>query len=163
MVCLMSHLCTSIRWNIILKLVFGFNVENICIFILLSEIIDAYIQFLVTITSDIYCCRSNSCAARQPIPHSAQKTPSSPTCTHQTSAASLCRQAHSCPVSSLLLLSEVTLLSGGEKDRKICAWDCAMDYDKRAEARVRETLQGSENGIVAFLKWVKSWGRSEYK
>ena len=48
-------------------------------------------------------------------------------------------QAHQCPVSSLLLLSEVTLLSGGEKDRKICAWDCAWEYGKRAEARVRQS------------------------
>ncbi|KAF0305942.1 Echinoderm microtubule-associated protein [Amphibalanus amphitrite] len=51
-------------------------------------------------------------------------------------------EAHSCPVSSLLLLSEITLLSGGEKDRRICAWDCGMDYDKRAETRLPEAAGG---------------------
>ncbi|XP_037076914.1 echinoderm microtubule-associated protein-like CG42247 [Pollicipes pollicipes] len=47
-------------------------------------------------------------------------------------------EAHSCAVTALLLLSEVTLLSGGERDRKICAWDCEHGYSKRAETRLPE-------------------------
>ena len=44
-------------------------------------------------------------------------------------------------VTSLLMLSEVTLMSGGERDRRICAWDCSQDYVKRAETKVRHGVQ----------------------
>ncbi|XP_037085489.1 echinoderm microtubule-associated protein-like CG42247 [Pollicipes pollicipes] len=51
-------------------------------------------------------------------------------------------EAHSSAVTSLLLLSEVTLLSGGEGDRRICAWDCSEQYTKRAETRLPEAAGG---------------------
>lgn len=45
-------------------------------------------------------------------------------------------QAHNKGVSALVMLSEGTLLSGGEKDRKICAWDSLQNYKKITESKV---------------------------
>lgn len=45
-------------------------------------------------------------------------------------------QAHNKGVSSLVMLSEGTLLSGGEKDRRIIAWDSLQNYKKITETKV---------------------------
>jgi hypothetical protein len=45
-------------------------------------------------------------------------------------------QAHTKGISALVMLSEGTLLSGGEKDRKIIAWDTLQNYKKITEAKV---------------------------
>lgn len=45
-------------------------------------------------------------------------------------------QAHNKGISSLIMLSEGTLLSGGEKDRKIIAWDTLQNYKKITETKV---------------------------
>ncbi|KAK3871093.1 hypothetical protein Pcinc_023739 [Petrolisthes cinctipes] len=38
--------------------------------------------------------------------------------------------AHTSAVNCLQLLSEGTVLAGGDKDRKIIAWDCEEDFEK---------------------------------
>lgn len=45
-------------------------------------------------------------------------------------------EAHNKGVSSLVMLSEGTLLSGGEKDRRIIAWDSLQNYKKITETKV---------------------------
>lgn len=45
-------------------------------------------------------------------------------------------EAHNKGISSLVMLSEGTLLSGGEKDRKIIAWDSLQNYKKITETKV---------------------------
>lgn len=52
-------------------------------------------------------------------------------------ACSIFVQAHNKSISSLIMLSEGTLLSGGEKDRKIIAWDSLQNYKKITETKVR--------------------------
>lgn len=37
------------------------------------------------------------------------------------------------------MLPEGTLLSGGEKDRKIIAWDSLQNYNKITETKVRDS------------------------
>lgn len=54
------------------------------------------------------------------------------------------KQAHNKGISSLVMLSEGTLLSGGDKDRKIIAWDSLQNYKKVTEAKV--------SSIEAFLR-----------
>ncbi|EEB10507.1 WD-repeat protein, putative [Pediculus humanus corporis] len=44
--------------------------------------------------------------------------------------------AHNKGIGSLIMLSEGTLLSGGEKDRRIIAWDSLQNYKKVTEAKV---------------------------
>jgi microtubule-associated protein-like 1/2 len=39
-------------------------------------------------------------------------------------------------ISALVMLSEGTLLSGGERDRKIIAWDTLQNYKKITETKV---------------------------
>ncbi|KAK9890613.1 hypothetical protein WA026_011976 [Henosepilachna vigintioctopunctata] len=51
-------------------------------------------------------------------------------------------EAHNKGVSALVMLSEGTLLSGGEKDRKICAWDSLQNYKKITESKLSETAGG---------------------
>ncbi|KAI5709816.1 hypothetical protein M8J75_003490 [Diaphorina citri] len=51
-------------------------------------------------------------------------------------------EAHTKGISSLVMLSEGTLLSGGEKDRKIVAWDSLQNYKKIAEAKLAEINGG---------------------
>lgn len=46
-------------------------------------------------------------------------------------------EAHIKGISCLVMLSEGTLLSGGEKDRKIIAWDSLQNYKKITEIKVR--------------------------
>jgi hypothetical protein len=45
-------------------------------------------------------------------------------------------QAHTKGISALVMLSEGTLLSGGERDRKIIAWDTLQNYKKITETKV---------------------------
>ncbi|CAB3251920.1 unnamed protein product [Arctia plantaginis] len=45
-------------------------------------------------------------------------------------------EAHIKGISSLVMLSEGTLISGGEKDRKIAAWDSLQNYKKITETKV---------------------------
>ena len=49
-------------------------------------------------------------------------------------------EAHNKGISSLVMLSEGTLLSGGEKDRKIIAWDSLQNYKKITETKVCQDL-----------------------
>ncbi|KAL1137752.1 hypothetical protein AAG570_009448, partial [Ranatra chinensis] len=51
-------------------------------------------------------------------------------------------EAHNKGISSLVMLSEGTLLSGGEKDRKIVAWDSIQNYKKITETKLPETAGG---------------------
>ncbi|XP_045474568.1 echinoderm microtubule-associated protein-like CG42247 [Harmonia axyridis] len=51
-------------------------------------------------------------------------------------------EAHNKGVSALVMLSEGTLLSGGEKDRKICAWDSLQNYKKITESKLSESAGG---------------------
>lgn len=46
-------------------------------------------------------------------------------------------EAHNKGISSLVMLSEGTLLSGGEKDRKIAAWDSLQNYKRITDTKVR--------------------------
>lgn len=46
-------------------------------------------------------------------------------------------EAHNKGISCLVMLSEGTLLSGGERDRKIVAWDSLQNYKKITEIKVR--------------------------
>lgn len=45
-------------------------------------------------------------------------------------------QAHNKGINALIMLQEGTLLSGGEKDRKIIAWDSLQNYNKITETKV---------------------------
>jgi hypothetical protein len=45
-------------------------------------------------------------------------------------------EAHNKGISCLVMLSEGTLLSGGERDRKICAWDSLQNYKKITDIKV---------------------------
>ncbi|XP_044268037.1 echinoderm microtubule-associated protein-like CG42247 isoform X2 [Tribolium madens] len=51
-------------------------------------------------------------------------------------------EAHNKGVSSLVMLSEGTLLSGGDKDRKIVAWDSLQNYKKITETKLAESAGG---------------------
>nr|CAD7260679.1 unnamed protein product [Timema shepardi] len=51
-------------------------------------------------------------------------------------------EAHNKGISSLVMLSEGTLLSGGEKDRKIVAWDSLQNYKKITETKLPESAGG---------------------
>lgn len=50
-------------------------------------------------------------------------------------------QAHTKGISALVMLSEGTLLSGGEKDRKIIAWDTLQNYKKITETKVGQFIK----------------------
>lgn len=54
-------------------------------------------------------------------------------------------EAHIKGISCLVMLSEGTLLSGGEKDRKIIAWDSLQNYKKITEIKV--------SGKQTFTLW----------
>ncbi|XP_054286696.1 echinoderm microtubule-associated protein-like CG42247 isoform X2 [Macrosteles quadrilineatus] len=51
-------------------------------------------------------------------------------------------EAHNKSIGSLVMLSEGTLLSGGEKDRKIIAWDSLQNYKKITETKLPESSGG---------------------
>ncbi|XP_031631490.1 echinoderm microtubule-associated protein-like CG42247 isoform X4 [Contarinia nasturtii] len=51
-------------------------------------------------------------------------------------------EAHSKGISSLVMLSEGTLLSGGEKDRKVAAWDSLQNYKKIKDTKLPELAGG---------------------
>ncbi|XP_065155332.1 echinoderm microtubule-associated protein-like CG42247 isoform X3 [Atheta coriaria] len=51
-------------------------------------------------------------------------------------------EAHNKGVSSLVMLSEGTLLSGGEKDRKIAAWDSLQNYKRITDTKLPESAGG---------------------
>nr|XP_023030237.1 echinoderm microtubule-associated protein-like CG42247 [Leptinotarsa decemlineata] len=51
-------------------------------------------------------------------------------------------EAHNKGVSSLIMLSEGTLLSGGEKDRRIAAWDSLQNYKKITDTKLPELFGG---------------------
>ncbi|KAK6619902.1 hypothetical protein RUM44_006302 [Polyplax serrata] len=51
-------------------------------------------------------------------------------------------EAHNKGISSIIMLSEGTLLSGGERDRKIIAWDSLHNYKKVTETKLPETFGG---------------------
>lgn len=46
-------------------------------------------------------------------------------------------EAHTKGISCLIMLSEGTLLSGGEKDRRIVAWDSLQNYKRITDVKVR--------------------------
>lgn len=49
-------------------------------------------------------------------------------------------EAHNKGISSLVMLSEGTLLSGGEKDRKIAAWDSLQNYKRITDTKASRNL-----------------------
>ncbi|XP_025832638.1 echinoderm microtubule-associated protein-like CG42247 isoform X2 [Agrilus planipennis] len=51
-------------------------------------------------------------------------------------------EAHNKGVSSLIMLSEGTLLSGGEKDRRIAAWDSLQNYKRITDTKLPESAGG---------------------
>lgn len=51
-------------------------------------------------------------------------------------------EAHNKGISSLIMLSEGTLLSGGEKDRKIAAWDSLQNYKRITDTKLPESVGG---------------------
>nr|XP_045610658.1 echinoderm microtubule-associated protein-like CG42247 [Procambarus clarkii] len=51
-------------------------------------------------------------------------------------------QAHKSAINSLKLLSEGTVLSGGDKDRRIIAWDCEEDFEKITETKLPDQAGG---------------------
>lgn len=51
-------------------------------------------------------------------------------------------EAHSKGISSLVMLSEGTLLSGGEKDRKVAAWDSLQNYKRITDTKLPESAGG---------------------
>lgn len=57
-------------------------------------------------------------------------------------------EAHNKGISSLVMLSEGTLLSGGEKDRKIAAWDSLQNYKRITDTKVFEFFE--ENVVFRF-------------
>lgn len=65
-------------------------------------------------------------------------------------------EAHNKGISCLVMLSEGTLLSGGERDRKIAAWDSLQNYKKITEIKVltRTFLQMTmnKNKHFSFLR-----------
>jgi len=58
--------------------------------------------------------------------------------------------AHTKGVSSILAMAEGTILSAGDKDRKICAWDSARDFIMIAETEL-PTTAGS--GRTLYPQW----------
>ncbi|XP_067642608.1 echinoderm microtubule-associated protein-like CG42247 isoform X1 [Eurosta solidaginis] len=51
-------------------------------------------------------------------------------------------EAHTKGIGCLIMLGEGTLLSGGEKDRKIAAWDSLQNYKKIADTKLPEAAGG---------------------
>ncbi|XP_058839557.1 echinoderm microtubule-associated protein-like CG42247 [Topomyia yanbarensis] len=51
-------------------------------------------------------------------------------------------EAHSKAISCLVMLSEGTLISGGEKDRKIAAWDSLQNYKRITDIKLPESAGG---------------------
>lgn len=51
-------------------------------------------------------------------------------------------EAHNKGISCLVMLSEGTLLSGGEKDRKIAAWDSLQNYKRITDTKLPESAGG---------------------
>ncbi|XP_060529282.1 echinoderm microtubule-associated protein-like CG42247 isoform X2 [Cylas formicarius] len=51
-------------------------------------------------------------------------------------------EAHNKGVGALVMLSEGTLLSGGEKDRRIAAWDSLQNYKKITDTKLPELFGG---------------------
>lgn len=60
-------------------------------------------------------------------------------------------EAHNKGVSSLIMLSEGTLLSGGEKDRRIAAWDSLQNYKKITDTKVRISYKLIELFVLILL------------
>lgn len=65
-------------------------------------------------------------------------------------AVLLC-QAHNKSIASLVMLSEGTLLSGGERDRKIVAWDSLQNYKKITETKVQTLCPGDPIDVLTHL------------
>lgn len=55
-------------------------------------------------------------------------------------------EAHNKAISCLVMLSEGTLISGGEKDRKIAAWDSLQNYKRITDIKV-----GNVSSFVTFV------------
>ncbi|XP_043071380.1 echinoderm microtubule-associated protein-like CG42247 isoform X2 [Drosophila grimshawi] len=51
-------------------------------------------------------------------------------------------EAHNKGIGCLIMLGEGTLLSGGEKDRKVAAWDSLQNYKKIADTKLPEAAGG---------------------
>ncbi|XP_035783494.1 echinoderm microtubule-associated protein-like CG42247 isoform X1 [Anopheles albimanus] len=51
-------------------------------------------------------------------------------------------EAHNKAISCLVMLSEGTLISGGEKDRKIAAWDSLQNYKRITDIKLPESAGG---------------------
>ena len=58
-------------------------------------------------------------------------------------------EAHNKGISSLVMLSEGTLLSGGEKDRKIAAWDSLQNYKRITDTKVQFNI--TDCSIIIFI------------
>lgn len=71
-------------------------------------------------------------------------------------------EAHIKGISCLVMLSEGTLLSGGEKDRKIIAWDSLQNYKKITEIKVSETQNRREGNKLSRLFTLYFSTRSSY-
>lgn len=79
-------------------------------------------------------------------------------------------EAHNKGISCLIMLSEGTLLSGGEKDRRIIAWDSLQNYKRITETKVGVKdslfsgscakslflLHSSKNRLVEFAQFTRS-------
>lgn len=61
-------------------------------------------------------------------------------------------QAHNKSITSLIMLSEGTLLSGGEKDRKIIAWDSLQNYKKITETKVSVMTLTNYRSYLSYFK-----------
>lgn len=57
-------------------------------------------------------------------------------------------EAHNKGIGCLIMLSEGTLLSGGEKDRKIAAWDSLQNYKRIADTKVISRIAMKCNSVV---------------
>jgi hypothetical protein len=62
-------------------------------------------------------------------------------------------------ISALVMLSEGTLLSGGERDRKIIAWDTLQNYKKITETKVGGLCSSSVQCYLVFVHALGSGAR----
>lgn len=60
-------------------------------------------------------------------------------------------EAHNKGISCLVMLSEGTLLSGGEKDRKIAAWDSLQNYKRITDIKVKTFKKDTEFNLKIHL------------
>ena len=54
-------------------------------------------------------------------------------------------EAHSKGVNSILVLGDGTVVTGGDKDRKLQTWDSAREFDKRLEIKLPEGVGSAKS------------------